>query len=131
MVINVGAQTAKISSTKFSFNASSGTLSVTGDIIAYASDDRLKNRVSNIENAISKVNTLNGFYYTFNDEAEKLGYQTGVLNVGVSAQELLEVLPEAVKPAAANNEFYTVQYEKIVPLLIEAIKELNKKIENK
>ena len=49
--------------------------------------------------------------------------------VGVSAQEVEQVLPEAVQPAPVNDKYKTVQYEKLVPLLIEAIKDLNAEIE--
>jgi hypothetical protein len=102
--------------------------SQTGDVIAYASDDRLKNRIVNIQGALEKVGTLNGFLYTFNDLGRSFGFD-GEQHVGVSAQEIKKVLPEVVKPAPfdidlkTGNNYITVQYDKIVPLLIEAIKE--------
>ena len=81
--------------------------------------------------ALDKVCSLSGFTYNFNETAseQELGFLTNVRYVGVSAQEVEKVLPEAVTPAPFNDEKYiTVQYEKIVPLLIEAIKELSDKV---
>ena len=101
-----------------------GQLSVTQDIIAFASDERLKTNIKSLENALDKVTKLSGFTYNFNEIGEKLGFNAIITHVGVSAQQVQKVLPEAVKPSPANNEYITVQYEKLVPLLIEAIKEL-------
>ena len=78
---------------------------------------------------MNKVLALSGFTYTFNETGESLGFDTTITYVGVSAQEVQAVLPEAVKPAPANGDYLTVQYEKIVPLLIEAIKELKTEID--
>ena len=100
----------------------------TGDITAYYSDDRLKTRIGNIENALDKVGQLNGFYYEANALANDLGYATK-REVGVSAQEIQSVLPEVVGPAPVDAEYLTVKYERIIPLLIEAIKELKSEIE--
>ena len=104
------------------------TIRCVGDIIAYYSDDRLKNRIGNIENALDKVSQLNGFTFTPNQDAVDLGVDpdTDRVRVGVSAQEVEAVLPEAVTDAPVENDqdYKTVQYEKLVPLLIEAIKEL-------
>ena len=115
-----------------------GTISATnlvstGDVTAFFSDDRLKERKNNIENALDKVESLNGFYYIPNELAQELGYEP-TLQVGVSAQEVQKVLPEVVVPAPIDGQYLTVKYEKLVPLLIEAIKELKEKlnrIENK
>ena len=104
-------------------------LSCAGDITAFASDERLKTNIEPLENALDKVLALSGFTYTFNETGESLGFDTTITYVGVSAQEVQAVLPEAVKPAPANGDYLTVQYEKIVPLLIEAIKELKTEID--
>jgi hypothetical protein len=112
---------------------SSTNLVSTGDVTAFFSDDRLKERKNNIENALDKVESLNGFYYIPNELAQELGYEPN-LQVGVSAQEVQKILPEVVVPAPIDGQYLTVKYEKLVPLLIEAIKELKEKlnrIENK
>jgi len=111
-----------------SYNSSSNTLSVAGDIIAFASDDRLKTNRVQLTGALDKVCSLNGFTFNFNETGGELGFPTDITYVGVSAQEVQKVLPEAVKTAAASEDYITVQYEKIVPLLIEAIKELSDKV---
>jgi hypothetical protein len=103
-------------------------LSVAGDITAFASDERLKENIQPLENALDKVLALSGFTYNFNKIGESLGFDGTKTYVGVSAQEVQAVLPEAVKPAPADPNYITVQYEKLVPLLIEAIKELKAEI---
>jgi len=112
-----------------SFNSSSNELSVTGDLVAFASDERLKTNIKPLENALEKVLSLSGFTYNFNEIGESFGFNKEITHVGVSAQQIQAVLPEAVAPAPANNDYLTVKYEKIVPLLIEAIKELADKVE--
>jgi hypothetical protein len=106
-----------------------GEVSATGDIIAFASDERLKTNIKPLENALEKVMQLSGFTYNFNEIGEKLGFNSTITYVGVSAQEVQAVLPEAVKPAPADENYITVQYEKLVPLLIEAIKELKTELD--
>jgi hypothetical protein len=115
-----------------------GTMYATGNVAAYYSDMRLKTKTGNIENALDKVSKLNGFYYTINDKARSFGFDDESVHIGVSAQEVQTVVPEAVKPAPfdisrdeetmgqskSGEDYITVQYERLVPLLIEAIKEL-------
>ena len=103
-------------------------LFVGGDITAFASDIRLKTNIEPIENALDKVLTLNGFTYNFNDIGKELGFDTSIRHAGVSAQEIQAILPEVVAPAPVSDEYITVKYEKLVPLLIEAIKELKEEI---
>ena len=110
-----------------------GAITATGDITAFYSDERLKSFEGKIDNALDKVSNLNGYYYTGNNVAAEFGYDTEHRQVGVSAQEVEAILPEVVKtaPISADGEtdYKTVQYEKLVPLLIEAIKELKAEVE--
>ena len=107
----------------------SGNFTATGNVTAYYSDDRLKTRLGNIENAVDKVCSLTGFYYEANETAQQLGY-TAKREVGVSAQDVEKVLPEIVVAAPIDEQYKTVQYERLVPLLVEAIKEQQEQIKN-
>jgi hypothetical protein len=132
-------------------SGTTGEIRATNNITAYYSDRRLKENIKPIIDAIRKVLSISGVTFNSNDLAETYGYTDRKTQVGVIAQEIESVLPEIVVPApfdiAKNSDgteysksghnFKTVQYEKIVPLLIEAIKEqqaqieeLNKKIDN-
>jgi hypothetical protein len=120
------------------------TIATTANICAYYSDERLKTITGHIDNALDKVLSLDGFYYVENELAKELGYNNDKQQVGVSAQKVQAVLPEAVELAPVDYEtgehdgiitsksgenYLTVDYAKMVPLLIEAIKEQQKQIE--
>ena len=115
----------------------SGSFSATSNITAYSSDERLKDFKGKIDNALDKVDQLNGYYFEWNDVAKGLdggkSFKEG-MEVGVSAQEIEKVLPEVVTEAPIvkienlDVDYKTVYYDKIVPLLIEAIKELRAEV---
>ena len=112
-------------------------LNIRGDIVAFAgqsSDDRLKTNRSPISDALNKVNSINGFTYNWNDKAkELLDVNTTQLQIGVSAQEVQSVVPEVIKTRKvpkSDEEILIVKYEKLIPLLIEAIKELSDKVDD-
>jgi hypothetical protein len=119
----------------------SGNLLNTGNVTAYYSDMRLKEKVGNIENALDKVRQLEGFYYVNNDLAKTFGFTEDRVQLGLSAQAVKKVAPETVFPApfdldpiksegsVSGENYMTVQYERLVPLLIEAIKELEAQIQ--
>jgi hypothetical protein len=112
----------------------SGTLNVTGDVVAYYSDMRLKTKLEDLTGAVSKIKMLNSFYYEPNEKALELGYKKE-RRIGLSAQEVQEVLPEAVSKASISHDpkveedYLSVDYAKLVPLLVEGIKELKAEIE--
>ena len=106
-----------------------GEIRATGDVVSAFSDDRLKDNLGLIENALDKLCSLSGFYYKPNEIAQDLGY-TPVKSVGVSAQQVQAVLPEVVAPAPIDDKYLTVHYEKLIPLVIEAIKELRAEVQN-
>jgi hypothetical protein len=120
----------------------SGNQINTGNVTAYSSDERLKYNVVNIPNALDKVKAINGVTYDWDlEECNKWDFYPPKSDVGVLAQQVQKVCPEAVAFAPfdrdpldegkskSGKEYLTVQYEKLVPLLIEAIKELKAEVD--
>jgi len=105
-----------VSSTKLTFNPSTGTLTVID--LNSTSDINLKTNIKTVENALETVNSLRGVSFDWKEN--------GRSSYGVIAQELEEVLPELV----SNGEIKTVNYNGIIGVLIEAIKELKAEIED-
>lgn len=117
-----------------------GNLLATSDVYAYYSDRRLKDVVGAIERPLESIGAIETFYYTHNDKARELGYEGSERQVGVSAQSVKAVLPEVIGRAPIDDDgeggsvtgedYMTVKYERIVPLLIEGIKELTAELES-
>lgn len=124
----------------FTFNLSDnsatcgGTFYSVGDVYSATSDERLKIIDGPITDAIAKVMQLEGFYYYDNEIAKSLGVVSDRRKLGLSAQKLQLTIPEVVVPAPfdinektgesrSGENYLTAQYERIVPLLVEAIKE--------
>ena len=114
-------------SNEFRFEAD-GDFHSDGDVIAQstttASDRRLKENIEIIPNALDKVQALNGVSFDWKKTGEK--------SAGVIAQEVQEVLPEAVKevtPVGGGDSHLTVNYHALTSILIESIKELKAEIE--
>jgi hypothetical protein len=123
-------------------SGTAGEIRATNEITAYFSDKRLKTVISPIESPLEKLMQLSGVIYKNNDLAKSFGYDDDKEHVGVLAQDVEEVLPQIVKRAPfdtgyvdgkevskSGEDYKTVQYDKLVPLLIEAIKEQQKQIE--
>jgi hypothetical protein len=110
----------------------SGEIVASADIVAFASSDiRLKENIQPIQNALEKVESISGNTYDWKEGYDEIHSHKGN-DVGVIAQEIESILPQIV--TNRDNGYKAVQYEKIVPLLIEAIKELSakvKQLENK
>ena len=98
----------------------------------YSSDINLKTNIVLINDALTKLNTLRGVTYTWNDKylkdktEDEMKY-IKINQVGVIAQEVEKILPEAV--TTRENGYKAVDYQKLIPLLIEAIKELSAEVE--
>jgi hypothetical protein len=116
-----------------------GTIQASNDITAYFSDRRLKTDIKLIENALDKVLSLTGIYFTQNKYAEKFGYNDYSRRIGVIAQQVQLSIPEVVKLAPfdigpggvskSGENFVTVQYDRLIPILVQAIKEQQKEIQ--
>ena len=112
-------------------NSTTGRIDASNDVVAFAtSDRRLKCNIKPIENALCKVIGVTGNTFDWKEltkeETQTIHGNTG-RDVGVIAQEIEEILPEAV--TTRDSGYKAVNYEKIVPLLIEAIKEQQKQID--
>jgi hypothetical protein len=109
----------------------SGDLHVEGNVIAYSttiSDERLKTDIVKIDGALDKVTQLNGYTFTYTADGKK--------SAGVIAQEVQKVLPSAIVESKLplkmgdddETEYMTVQYDQLMGLLIEAVKELKAEV---
>ena len=98
----------------------------TDDLIGkYSSDQQLKDNVLVIDTALNKINNISGYSFTWNQNIGDM--RTGTNDYGVLAQEIEEILPDAV---SINGRGYkTVNYNALIPLLIEAVKELSAKVD--
>jgi len=113
---------------------SSGNISASADIVAegdviayYTSDIRLKDNLQIIEGSLDKIGKINGYEFDWNEKAPGWARERGH-DVGVIAQEVQKVLPEVVQKR--KNGYLGVDYKRIIPLLIESVKELKQEIED-
>ena len=110
---------------QFLKNISGSQIEASGDVIAFgSSDERLKDNIKPITEPLWKLNQIGGYTFDWNDKQDT--YEGH--DVGVVAQEIHKVLPEVV--AERSNGYLGVKYEKIVPLLIESIKELKQEVDD-
>ena len=111
----------------FFFNLSAGEFHANGDIVAYSnsiSDEKMKENITVVENAVDKVQQLRGVEFTWKKDGNK--------SAGVIAQDVEKVLPQAVKEKDIMGEgevVKTVNYDTMSALFIEAIKEQQEQIE--
>jgi hypothetical protein len=118
-------------------SGTAGEIRATNAITSFYSDERLKTDITEISGALDKVMQLRGVTFRANELAESFGYANNKEQVGVIAQDVEKVLPQIVVPAPfdimqlqegveisrSGENYKTVHYEKLVPLLIQAIKE--------
>lgn len=115
-----------------------GEIVATLDITAFYSDRRLKDNIIVIDCALDKIKNLTGVKYSTNSLAKKLGFEENKTQLGLLADEVEKVLPEAVslapfdtdknKKSISGENYLTVKYERIIPLLIEGMKTLDQKL---
>ena len=114
-------------------SGTAGEIRATADITAYySSDRRLKENIRNIKDPLNKVKQLNGVYYDWTDEHIKSkggedGYFMRKQDIGMIAQEVEKILPEIV--ADREDGYKAIKYERVVAVLVEAVKELYEKVE--
>lgn len=108
-------------STRFTFYMTSANMTINGSL-TQNSDERVKENIVEIPNAIDKVKAMKGVYYNRTD------FNTGVTKVGVLAQEVEAVLPELIVEAP-DSGLKSVAYGELTAVLINAIKELEARVQ--
>ena len=112
-------------------SGTTGEIRATNNITGFYSDIRLKDNISNITESHQILQKLRGVYFNQNEFAEKFGYHDHSKQIGVIAQEVQEVVPEAVTIAPfdlisdlsrSGENYLTVNYFKLIPVIIEVIK---------
>ena len=107
--------------------SSSGDILADGDVVAYnSSDERLKDNIEVIQGSLDKIGEIRGVEFDWNEKSPGWAQERGH-DVGVVAQEVQKILPEVV--TERKNGYLGVDYKRIVPLLIESIKELKEEVE--
>jgi glycerophosphoryl diester phosphodiesterase len=106
----------------FDFSITTGNFIAAGDVQSN-SDERLKENVETIENALDKVSKLRGVYFDMKS-------RPGVRKVGLIAQEVENILPEVVSTDSEGDKIKSVAYANMVGLLVEAIKELKDEVDH-
>ena len=107
-------------------SATDGRIDAGNDVVAYSSSDiRFKKNITPIQDALFKVQQIQGIEFDWIPNEEQHGYDGH--DVGVIAQEVVEVLPEVVQ--IRESGYMAVKYEKMIPLLVEGIKEQQKQID--
>jgi hypothetical protein len=117
-----------------------GDMFAAGNVIAYSSDERLKENITTISDALGMLKRLRGVYFDWKNIVDDLGFNpVDRHDIGVIAQEVEKVIPQAIKPAPfdalsdgksiSGQNYKTVQLEKIVPVLIQSVKEQQEIIE--
>ena len=107
--------------------SSSGDILADGDVVAFNSSDmRLKNNLQVIEGALDKIDGINGYEFDWNDKSPSWARERGH-DVGVVAQEVQKIHPEIVEER--KNGYLGVDYKRLVPLLIQSVKELKQEID--
>ena len=115
------------SSPSFHHVSASGDVVAAGDVVAYyTSDIRLKDNIEVIKGSLDKIDGIRGVEFDWNEKAPGWARERGH-DVGVIAQEVQKVLPEVVQERKSG--YLGVDYKRLVPLLIESVKELKKEVE--
>ena len=112
-------------------SVTAGDIKASGDMIAFSSSDRrLKENIKNISSPLTKLSKIRGVEFDWKpltEEEKKTIHSYEGHDIGVIAQEVEEILPDIVE--TRHHGYKAVKYEKLVPLLIEAIKELKQEVD--